>query len=164
MKKLLVSLVIVPVLLLSGCNAYQTAQRFETVLAGIISIAQAEEGALPPADAAIVKQWTDLGVTLDSQLNACIMVAGQHGGKGATFAGCFNTFASGLASPAELAQLRVLSPGAQKKAQLYVTAAILGVNAALTAFKVAEQPVPQIGSAPQPSAQEINQLRVELGY
>jgi hypothetical protein len=166
LKAVIASLLFVGIVAVAGCNATADAQHFESVLNGIIQIAQAEVPALPPADGAILKQWTDLGVTLDAQLRGCI--AGNTGGKTATFLACFNSFAAGIASPAELAQLRILSPASQSKVQLYVTAAILGVNAALVAFKGTAAPVPQVGSAPAPSNAELRglakQLNVSYGY
>lgn len=162
MKLTIAALLIASLIPLGGCNASAAAQRFESVLAGIISIAQAEVPVLPPGDGAILKQWTDLGVTLDAQLKGCI--AGNTGGKAATFAVCFNTFAAGLTSPAELAQLRILSAGSQSKVQLYVTAAVLGVNAALVAFKTTAVQVPQVGSAAPASSADLAQLKHQLGY
>jgi len=126
----------------------------------VISIAQAEVPVLPPADSAILKQWTDLGVTLDAQLRGCI--AGNTSGKAATFLVCFNSFAAGIASPAEMAQLRILSKGSQSKVQLYVTATVLGVNAAIVAFKGTATPVPQVGTATPATSAELHDLARQL--
>jgi hypothetical protein len=131
-----------------GCNATTTAQDFANVIAGILNIAKAEIPALPQADAAIITQWTTVGTTLDAQLQTCITNATAAGGKKATFLECFNTFAAGIASPSELAQLRVLSAGSQSKVQLWVTAIILGVNAALTSFGGTSKAVPQVALQP----------------
>ena len=147
---------------MAGCNATKTAQDFANVLTGVINIAKAEIPALPPADAAIVTQWTNLGTTLDGQLQSCITGATAAGGKKAAFLGCFNTFAAGIASPSELAQLRVLSAGSQSKAQLWVTAIILGVNAALTAFGGAPVAEPTV-AAVQPTHAELAELARQAG-
>jgi len=152
------------ILLLSavGCSASATAQDFANVLTGIINIAKAEIPALPPADGAIVTQWTALGTTLDGQLQSCITGAEAAGGKKAAFLACFNTFAAGIASPSELAQLRVLSAGSQSKAQLWVTAIILGVNAALTSFGGTPAATPTV-AAVQPTHAELAQLARQVG-
>lgn len=131
-----------------GCNATTAAQDFANVITGILNIAKAEIPALPPADGAIVAQWTTLGTTLDGQLQTCIASATAAGGKKAAFLGCFNTFAAGIASPAELAQLHVLSAASQSKVQLWVTAIVLGVNAALTSFGGTAAATPQIAAEP----------------
>ncbi len=149
-------------LMTTGCNATTTAQDFANVIAGILNIAKAEIPALPPADAAIVTQWTTLGTTLDAQLRTCITNATAAGGKKAAFLACFNTFAAGIASPAELAQLRVLSAGSQSKVQLWVTAIILGVNAALTSFGGTPAATPQVAMLPA-SHEDLTQLARRVG-
>ena len=145
-----------------GCNATKTAQDFANVIAGILNIAKAEIPALPPADAAIVAQWTTLGTTLDAQLQTCITNATAAGGKKAAFLACFSTFAAGIASPAELAELRVLSAGSQSKVQLWVTAIILGVNAALTSFGGTPAATPQVAVLPA-SHEDLAQLARQVG-
>jgi hypothetical protein len=139
--------VMVLLLMATGCNATTTAQNFANVITGILNIAKADVPAIPPADGAIVAQWTTLGTTLDGQLQTCITSATAAGGKKAAFLACFNTFAAGIASPAELAQLRVLSAGSQSKAQLWVTAIVLGVNAALTSFGGTAAQTPTVAAA-----------------
>jgi len=138
----------------AGCSAATTAQDFANVITGILNIAKAEIPALPPADGAIVAQWTTLGTTLDGQLQACIAAATTAGGKKATFLACFNAFATGIAGPTELAQLRILSSASQTKVQLWVTAIILGVNAALTAFGGTPTATPQVAAQP-PSHRDV---------
>jgi len=145
-----------------GCNATTAAQDFANVITGILNIAKAEIPALPPADGAIVAEWTTLGTTLDGQLQSCITAATTAGGKKPAFLACFNTFAAGIASPAELAQLRVLSAGSQSKVQLWVTAIILGVNAALTSFGGVPAATPTVAGV-QLTHAELAQLARRLG-
>lgn len=144
---------------LAGCNSTQTAQKFSTVFAGILSVAQADEPALPAVDAAIVNHWVTLGQTLDAQLNTCITTTG---GKKAKIAGCITGFGSGLTNQAELAQLRILTPGTQTKIQVIATAVVLAVNAALAQFGGAPQATPVVSPAPATSAQ-LHQLSARLG-
>lgn len=149
-----------------GCNSLQKAQDAERVVNGILTIARAEESALPAKDVAIIKPWVDLGFTLDGQLQTCNSAAGS-GGKDAVFAGCFNAFATGLLNPTELAQLRLLSTTSQSKAALWATAIILGVNTALDVFGATQQPMPQVADVP-PSHDDLvilaREARAPHGY
>jgi len=147
----------------AGCNATTTAQNFANVITGILNIAKAEVPALPPADGAIVAQWTTRGTTLEGQLETCITSASAAGGKKAAFLACFNTFAAGIASPSELAQLRVLSAGSQNKVQLWVTAIVLGVNAALTSFGGTTAATPQVVAGKPASHQNLVALARRIG-
>lgn len=145
-------------LVLVGCSATQSAQKFSQVFAGILNVAQADEPALPPADALIVNHWVTLGQTLNAQLNTCINTTGGNKTK---IAACITAFGSGLTNPAELAQLRILNPGTQTKIQVIATAVILAVNAALTQFGGAAQPVPTVAPAPATAA-ELHYLSAQL--
>lgn len=136
-------------LMAAGCNATTAAQDFANVITGILNIAKAEEPTLPSADGAIVAQWTALGTTLDGQLQTCITGASAAGGKKAAFLACFNTFAAGIASPSELAQLRV-------------TAIILGVNAALTSLGGTAQATPTVAAVPA-SHEDLEALARRVG-
>lgn len=163
MKKIAMRVMFIPflavLLVAGGCNSQQAAQNFSNVIVGILNVAQAEEPVLSAKDAAIITPWIALGQTLDAQLNACISGAGASGKK-AAFVGCFNNFASGLLNPTELAQLKVLDSGSQSKVQLWATAVIIGVNAALTNFGGTAQPMPTI--AAPPTTAQLDGLRYEL--
>ncbi len=149
------------VVLFAGCNPAITAQDFANVIAGILNIAKAEVPALPADDAAIVAQWTTLGTTLEGQLQTCINSATTAGGKKAAFLACFSAFAGGIVNPSELAQLRILTSGSQAKVQLWVTAIILGVNAALTALGGTPAATPQVAAQPS-SHQDIVALARQI--
>jgi hypothetical protein len=155
----LVSLLVVTALpmLLAGCSAQQTALKAQGVVSAVLKVAAAEEAVVPAADQAAFTSWVSLGNTLNAQLATCITNVGGVTGKGAKFAACFSTFASGLLSPAELAQLRVLSPSTQAKVQLYVTAIVTGINVvtAITAPQVAER---------QPTRGELEAFAARIGY
>jgi hypothetical protein len=142
--KILLGLLLAGLLMTAGCNATQDAQRAEAVIASIVGIAQAEESALPAADAAILTPWATLGATLDGQLKSCIASAGSSGSKKSAFLACFNTFSQGLLSSSELAQLRVVSPASQAKVQLIVTAISTGLNVAIAAMGGTPTPPPQV--------------------
>ena len=152
--KIFLGLLLAGVLTTSGCNATQDAQQAEAVITSIVSIAQSEEAVLPPADAAILTPWANLGATLDGQLKTCITSASAAGGKKAAFLACFNTFSQGLLSSAELAQLRIVSPASQAKVQLIVTALSTGLNVAITAMGGTPTPPPQV-AARQPTPGEL---------
>lgn len=156
-------LLIVPLLFvssfMSGCSQ-ATAQAVSNAIQGVLNVASSEEAVLPLQDQAILKHWVDLGNTLDSQLNTCIAATGTFTKK-ATFLGCFNAFALGFTNPTELAQLRILSPASQGKAELWATAIIIGLNVGLDAFGGAAQPMPIITTT-APTAADLNQLKFQL--
>jgi hypothetical protein len=165
-KPWLLRFLAVPVLLALSCvgcsqSAYTTATKFQVVIAGILNIVQADVPALPAADQPIASQWLATGQTLDTQLASCITAGGTNGNV-ATFGACFNVFAAGLTSPAELAQLRILSPASQAKVELWATAAILAVNGALTIYQLATHPQPQIAADP-PSHHDLVALAHRVG-
>lgn len=157
MKNILAVCVLSITLTMTGCTAQQTAQNISNVVAGILSIAQQEEQALPPADVAVMTPWVTLGISLNAQTNTCIAAAGNTKAKLAT---CLTTFVGGLLSPQELAQLRILSPATQKKVQLYATAALIAINGALTQWGQPAQPNPTI--APATSAADLRVLSAQL--
>lgn len=145
-----------------GCSALQKAQDASKVIGAILAVAQAEEPVIPAADQAIYTGFVNLGISLQGQLNTCI--AGVSGvSKSSAFLGCFNTFASGLATPSELAQLRVLSSGSVSKVQLYLAGIIAGVNVAVDSFGGSTVAVPTVAPAPATAAQ-LQQLRAQIGY
>jgi len=161
MKMLLTVPLMMAAIVFSGCNAQQKAQDFEKPINGILQIAEAAYPGLPPADQAIVKPWINIGVTADNQLQTCIATLGT-GGKSAQFATCFTAFAGIFTDPKQLALLRVMNPDSQSKAQLWATAAILAVNAAVKVFGGTSQPLPVIAEH-QPSRQEIEAMARGLG-
>lgn len=153
----------------TGCNASATASRAQAVVAGILAIAQADVpvleqgGTISATDAPIVNAYLALGVTLNGQLATCISSAVTAGSKSAAFLACFQTFTNGLLSPAELAQLRLLSPRAQSQTVLWVTAIALGVNVALDAFggNTIATPV-AVGASVTPSTAQLEALRTRV--
>lgn len=145
-----------------GCNGLQEAQRVENVLAGLITLAQSEVSVVPPQDKAIFQNYIALAGTLDGQLKACISGVSGVTGQSKKFLACFNAFATGLTSPAELAQLRLLSPSAQNRVQLYVTAVITGVNVALSYFGGSAATPPTVSTTP-PTSAELHDLGLRVG-
>lgn len=154
-------IVLVAALVLSGCNAAQVAQDAYKAVEAIVAVAQVEAAAVPAQDRAAYNSFVSLAGTLSDQLNTCINTSGT---KSAKLLVCFNAYAAGLNSPTELAQLRVLSPASQKKAQLYIVAIVAGVNVALREFGGASAQVtaPVITPAVLPATAELDQLRNEI--
>src|SRR5579864_4021966 len=128
-------LVLLPVLMLSfclsACNGYDTAVKASNVIAAILQVAQAEVSVVPAADQVAYANFVTLGITLQTQLQTCIESADSGMSKSGKYLACFNGFATGLSSPAELTQLHLLSPDVQKKVQLYLAAITVGVNTAV---------------------------------
>lgn len=135
-------LVLVSCIGLTSCNSQADAQNAQRIIYAVLRTAQVEEPAVPAADQAAYTKFVNLGLSLASQLSTCISNVSGFTRKGAKFASCFNTFASGLLAPGELAQLRLLSPATQAKVQLYVTAAVAGINVIVSFAQ------PQIASEP----------------
>ena len=142
---------------LIGCNGLSAAMKAENVITAVLTIAKAEVSVVPAQDQAIYTNFVNLGITLDGQLSSCISSVSGLMGKNAQFAACFNTFATGLTTPAELAQLRLLSATSQGKVQLYVTSIIAGVNVALAFFSTSAVAPPAIAATPTTS-RELHQF------
>lgn len=142
--------------MLAGCNGLSDAVKAENVITAVLTTAKAEVAIVPAQDRAAYTNFINLGLTLDTQLATCINNVSGLMGKSSQFASCFTVFASGLTSPAELAQLRILSPGTQAKVQLYVTSIVAGINVALAFFNSSAVAPPVI--APAPTSSEMHQL------
>jgi len=160
-KTLALAVILSVALAVSGCNGVEQATRVENVVNGLIALAQAEVSVVPPQDRAAFAHYVALAQSLDAQLDTCIKGVSGVMGKGGKFLACFNAFAVGLTNPAELAQLRLMSPGAQHRVQLYATAIITGVNVAVAYFggvKVSPPPITQA-----PTAADLHSLAVRVG-
>jgi hypothetical protein len=161
--KRIAALALAATLLLSGCNYLATAQKASGVVAAVLAVAQAEAPAVPAADQAIYNSYVALGVSLQKQLDQCVNTAASKMlSKKGTFLACFNTFAAGINSPGEMAQLRLLSPSTQAKVQLYVVAIVTGVNVALQFFGGTQVTSPVLTAAP--SAAQLDELADRIGY
>ena len=152
MKKKLLAVGLV-VLLFAGCNA-QSAATTQRVIAAIIDTFRVTIPDLPAQDQLPATQFAALAVTLDNQLAQCISTVPTVMGTKGRVQSCFTIFASGLLSPAELAQLRVLSGKSQARVQLIVTGIVAAVNI-WVAFST-----PVVG--PAPSAEELQDLREKV--
>lgn len=153
----LLVLVIAAAMALSGCNAQQKAQDVYNVIEAVVAVAQAEAPNVPAQDQVAYNGFVALAGTLSDQLEVCINAGGNKASK---LLACYNSFGAGLASPTELAQLRVLSPASQKKVQLYVTSIVAGVNVAVRFYGGSAVATPSL--APAPSKAEMEQLREEI--
>ena len=149
-KKLLAVTVTLAVLFTGACSAQQAATT-QRVIAAIIDTFRAEIPVLPAQDQLPATQFAALAVTLDNQLAQCISTVPTVMGTKGRVQSCFSIFATGLLSPAELAQLRVLSGKSQARVQLVVT----GIVAAVNIWIAFDTPV--VG--PAPSAAELQELR-----
>src|SRR6202453_3537281 len=122
------------VLGLAGCSTYNSLTSALNVVGQVISLAQADlpalesAGTLTPGDATSFGDWLNGASLLLAQTNSCVATVGSKGTK-ASFVPCITAFGTGLLSPAEMADLRIISPGAQKQVAIYVTAVVLAANA-----------------------------------
>lgn len=158
-KLLAIALSVALVFPLAGCSSLQKAQKVSAVIEAVVEVAKAETSVVPAADQVAYTSFVTLTDALHTQLDACINSANGMT-KGAKFLACFNGFAAGLNSPAELAQLRVLSQGSQRKVQLYLVGIIAGVNVAVSYFGGSPVAAPVLTQAP--SAAELNALKVRV--
>lgn len=152
---------------ITGCNAYNDAVTATNTIGTIVTVAEAAvpnfqaTGVFSASEAAAITGYLGAVGTLNAQTQTCVGQAQTAGGKKAAFLGCFNTFASALASPAELAQLRILNPNAQKQVQIWVTAISLTVNVILKEVGGTQMTAPTV-SAYQPTDQDIQNLRARV--
>lgn len=153
-KAILASVVGLALLLNASCNAQQTAIRAQGVIQAVLNVAKVECPAFPVKDQSACNSFVDLGITLDGQLANCITSSSGIMNTSGKFKTCFNIFAQGLFSPAEMAQLRIMSAGSQSKVQLYVTSVVAGVNIVLAFL------TPTIASPPPTS--EIIEFREKV--
>lgn len=152
---------------LGGCNTYQAALTAVNTAGQVIAIAQDDlpaleaSGVIPAADGPVVTAWLSAASTLQGQAKTCVTSAGTSGTK-AALGNCLFVFANGLTSPAELANLRVLSKSSQQKVELWAT----GVTLAADGYCVIEgctQAAPPVITQTAPTAEELHDLRVEAG-
>jgi hypothetical protein len=152
-SKIFLALSLSVLLPIAGCNHYADAQNTVAVIGEIISTAQSDLPSLEAAglfsatEATAVTNYLNGAQKLDVQTGTCLASIGANGAKAALLA-CFTAFASGLVSPAELADLRILNPKAQAKVQLWVTAISLAINTGAAFFGGAATPAPQIAALP----------------
>lgn len=139
---------------ITGCNGLSAATKAQNVITAVITVAKAEAPVVPAQDQAAYSNFVNLAISLDGQLAKCITSVSGIMGKSGKFASCFTTFASGLTTPAELAQLRVLNPQTQQKVQLYLTSIVAGVNVALAFFSNSAVPPPVVTPTPT-SAKDV---------
>ena len=122
-------------------------------------------GILTAPDVTAADNWISAGQTLLGQAQTCVGNLGQ-GGSGSQLATCVSAFATGLVSPQEQAQLRIISPQAQKKVTLYVTAVVLAVNFAAQIVNAIQVQTPPVGSAPsadiQPTREDLHELAARI--
>ncbi|MGH9734666.1 MAG: hypothetical protein ACRD8A_08770 [Candidatus Acidiferrales bacterium] len=153
----------------AGCSAYQAAQRAHDVVAAVVAVAQADlpslqaAGVFSTSDATAVGNYLSLTTMLDGQYQTCINTANSATlNKKGKFVTCLDTFAQGLSDPKELAQLRVMRPGAQQQVQLWITAASIGVSSVIAALGGQAVASPQVSELrPSSGVQLAFDRRVE---
>jgi hypothetical protein len=153
MRMLAVCVLILAAVGLSACNAYQTAQRAQSVVAAVIAVAQADlpslqaTGVFSTSEAPAVTNYLNLATNLNGQYATCLSNANNTMlNKTSKFLACLSTFAAGLADPKELATLRVMNPKAQQQVQLWITAASVGVSSVIAALGGQAAPAPQVAA------------------
>ncbi len=152
MKRIGLIAVAVLALGLGGCKQQPAVVSALNIVQQVISLAQADlpalqiAGTLSAGDETAVQGWLSAASTIVGQGQTCVNGLGT-GGTTAALANCVNTIGTGLLSPAEMAQLRIISPKAQHSVAIYVTAVVLGVNAVATIVSATQTATPPVGSA-----------------
>jgi hypothetical protein len=140
---------------LTGCNISPAAvQTGLNVADQVVELAQDDipglvaSGVLSQADGTAAGNWL---TGADTILKQGITCTGATGATSAIIVGCVTTVANGLTSPAEQADLRIISASGQRKVTLYVTAVIFAVNGVEDIAKLVHTTVPTVGSSPTPA-------------
>jgi hypothetical protein len=159
----------IPVLLafaLCGCSAFNDTLNGLNVVGQIVAVAQADlpalqaAGTFSAADETAAQNWLSGVASIQAQAVSCVNTIGSKGAKSA-FAGCVTAIGTGLLSPTEMAQLRILSPKAQKQVTIWVTAVVLATNAVAAIVNAAPTVTPAI-VLPPASTQELNEFKSRL--
>jgi len=153
---------------MTACNAYQTAETAYHVIDAIAGVVEADlpslqaAGPFSPQEGQVISGYLSLVKRLNDQYGSCVanVQSAMLSTKGKYLA-CANVFSAGLLDPNELAQLRVISPRAQQKVQLWVTAFQIGLNTTITALGGKTEPPPVVSSVPVAQS-DLDELRVRV--
>jgi hypothetical protein len=151
-----------------GCSTYTAATNALNAIGQIISLAQTDlpaleaAGTIPAADVPAVTNWLAAAATLKTQASSCVTSAGTSGTK-AALGNCLFVFANGLTSPAELAELRILSPSSVKTVELWAVGFTLAADGYCAIEGCTQATPPVIQSAAAPTTEELHDLRVRAG-
>lgn len=145
---------------ITGCNKTASVQTALNIASQVLTLAQDDipslqvSGILTSGDAVAFGNWIAGAKALVTQADTCV---GASGGTTSVIVGCVNTIGAGLLSPAEQADLRIISAKAQAKVSLYVTAFVLAVNAVAVIVNAPSAPTPTVGVAESttPTRQEL---------
>lgn len=170
MKRIRLIAVAVLALGMGGCKQQPAVVSALKIVQQVISLAQADlpalqiVGTLNAADETAVQGWLSAASTIVGQGQTCVNGLG-NGGTTAALANCVNTIGTGLLSPAEMAQLRIISPKAQHSVAIYVTAVVLGVNAVAQIVQATQTATPTVGgaSAENVSPDELRTFALRAG-
>lgn len=154
---------------LGGCKQQPAVLSALNVVQQVISLAQADlpalqvAGTLSQADVTAFGNWLAAANMIVSQGQTCVMGVGA-GGATSALANCVNIIGTGLLSPTEQAQLRIISPKAQRNVTIYVTAVVLGVNAVAQIVKATQTATPPVGATvAQVSPSEVRAELIRAG-
>jgi hypothetical protein len=152
---------------LGGCNEYKTATATVTTIGQIVTIAQSDLPAICATGAITAAECTQIGqgltgiTALDTQAGTCLTAAGTSA-KNAAILACYNAFATGLTSPAELAFFHVKDPKTQAQIEVWVTAVTLAVNTVLDLVGGSSLAMPVLADQPA-SRRDLHALARRVG-
>jgi hypothetical protein len=151
---------------LTGCDSYSKADTAYAVVNGVVTVTLTDlpylqqAGIIAAGDAIVLNSFLTVTSTLDNQYKACIDNAHASGAKtSGKFLDCLGIFAKGVLDPEELKLLRVMSPKAQQRAQLIVTATVIGINATMQALGGQQIATPVVTTARADGAIRSSELK-----
>jgi hypothetical protein len=152
---------------LVGCSVQKSLSIALGVVNTAIGLAQSDIPALEAAgtfstsDGTALTKWLNGASALDTQAQVCINTVGTSGTK-AALAPCVNAFGEGLLSPTEQADLDIISPAAQAKVTLYVTAVVLAVDVAADLVDGTKITAPVVGTAPPANQVDLDVFKARM--
>jgi hypothetical protein len=140
---------------LGGCSKQQDVATAIAVYQQVVALALDDlpalqaAGILTPSDVTAATNWLNGATALGTQATTCVNASG---GTSSVIVGCVTAIGTGLESASEQADLRIISPGAQKKVTLYVTAVVFAANGIQAVVNIVKTAVPPVGSTAAPAA------------
>jgi hypothetical protein len=134
------------------------------VVQNVIAVAQADlpglqvSGVITQAGETAAESWLTGASSIVGEGITCVTGLGSSG-SGTAIASCVTTIGTGLISPTQEAQLRIVDAKSQHNVQIYVTAVILGVNLAAEIVNAIQQTTPVVGTAPATAPVTTKELR-----
>jgi hypothetical protein len=118
-----------------GAAAKADADIAQAISSGFVTVTQLrQQNLLSPQEALNVANYLEFANLGDEAFGTCIAAAHTAGSKAGTYTACATAFSAKLASPSELALIKVSNPNSQQTVQGIATAVSAGVASLVTAL------------------------------